>query len=46
MGLTSVLSSNLVNDFRFSYSYFRNHLAPPTQAECEQISGDPTFASD
>lgn len=43
MGLTSVLSSRLVNDFRFSYSYFRNRLAPPTQAQCEQISGDPTF---
>jgi hypothetical protein len=41
MGLTSVLTSKLVNDFRFSYSYFRNRLAPPTQAECEQISGDP-----
>jgi len=43
MGLTSVLSSNLVNDFRFSFSYFRNHLAPPSQAECEQISTDPAF---
>ena len=43
MGLTSVLSSSLVNDFRFSYSYFRNRLAPPSQAQCEQISGDPTF---
>jgi hypothetical protein len=41
MGLTSVLTPKLVNDFRFSYSYFRNRLAPPTQAECEQISGDP-----
>jgi len=43
MGLTSVLTPRLVNDFRFSYSYFRNRLAPPTQAECEQIGGDPTF---
>src|SRR5262245_59501898 len=41
MGLTSVLTSKLVNDFRFSDSYFRNRLAPPTQAECEQIGGDP-----
>jgi carboxypeptidase family protein len=41
MGLTSVLTAKLVNDFRFSYSYFRNRLAPPTQAQCEQISGDP-----
>src|SRR5262245_33128181 len=43
MGLTSVLSPKLVNDFRFSYSYFRNRLAPPTQEQCEQIGGDPTF---
>src|SRR5262245_30852037 len=43
MGLTSVLSPKLVNDFRFSYSYFRNRLAPPTQEQCEQIGGDPTY---
>jgi hypothetical protein len=43
MGLTSVLSPKLVNDFRFSYSYFRNRLVPPTQAECEQLGGDPTL---
>jgi len=43
MGLTSALSAKLVNDFRFSYSYSRNRLAPPTQAQCEQIGGDPTF---
>jgi Carboxypeptidase regulatory-like domain len=43
MGLTSVLSSRLVNDFRFSYSYFRNRLTPPTQAQCEQVSGDPAL---
>jgi hypothetical protein len=43
MGLTSVFSARLVNDFRFSYSYFRNHLAPPTQAQCEQIGGDPAL---
>jgi hypothetical protein len=43
MGLTSVLSARLVNDFRFSYSYFRNRLKPPSQAQCEQIGGDPAF---
>jgi hypothetical protein len=43
IGLTSAISAKLVNDFRFSYSYFRNRLAPPTRAQCEQISGDPTF---
>lgn len=41
LGVTSVLSATLVNDFRFSYSYFRNRLRQPTQAECEAISGDP-----
>jgi len=39
MGLTSVLTATLVNDFRFSYSYFRNFLNPPTQAECEALGG-------
>src|SRR5215510_4535084 len=43
MGLTSALSAKMVNDFRFSYSYSRNRLAPPTQAQCEQIGRDPTF---
>jgi sarcosine oxidase gamma subunit len=43
MGVTSVLRSTLVNDFRFSYSYFRNRLTPPSQQQCEAISGDPTF---
>lgn len=42
-GLTSVLTSQLVNDFRFSYSYFRNRLAPPTQAECESLAGDSRY---
>ncbi len=41
MGLSSVFSPTLVNDFRFSYSYFRNRLRQPTQAECEDLSGDP-----
>ena len=43
MGLTSVLRPTLVNDFRFSYSYFRNRLRPPTEAECNNISGNPLY---
>ena len=43
MGVTSVFKPTLVNDFRFSYSYFRNRLRPPTLAECENISGNPDF---
>lgn len=42
-GLTSVLSSKMVNDFRFSYSYFRNRLYPPTQAQCEELAGDKRY---
>lgn len=45
MGLTSVLTPKLVNDARFSYSYFRNRLRPPTQSECEQIAGDPFYCT-
>lgn len=41
MALTSILKSTLVNDFRFSYSYFRNYLNPPTQAQCENLGGGP-----
>lgn len=33
-GLTSVFSSRLVNDLRFSYSVFSNHLRPPSEQEC------------
>lgn len=43
MGLTSVFTPTLVNDFRFSYSYFRNYLATPTPSQCEQIAGDPNL---
>jgi hypothetical protein len=39
VGLTSVLKPTLVNDFRVSYSYFRNILAAPGQSECEFVSG-------
>ncbi|MEK6407332.1 MAG: carboxypeptidase regulatory-like domain-containing protein [Acidobacteriota bacterium] len=41
MGLTSVLTPTVVNDFRFAYSYFRNFLSPPTLAECEALGGGP-----
>jgi hypothetical protein len=41
IGVTSVLNATLVNDFRFAYSYFRNFLNPPTQAECESLGGGP-----
>jgi hypothetical protein len=34
LGVTSVLSSRLVNEFRFSYSYFSNQLRPPDESEC------------
>jgi len=43
LGVTSVLKANLVNDFRFSYSYFRNRLRQPTLAECTKVSGDPNL---
>jgi outer membrane receptor protein involved in Fe transport len=43
LGLTSVLTPRLVNDFRMSYSYFRNYLNPPTQAECESVAKNPLY---
>jgi hypothetical protein len=43
LGLTSVVSPKLVNDFRFSYSYFRNRLFPPTDGVCQELAGDPSF---
>ncbi len=45
LGLTSVLKTTLVNDFRFSYSYFRNRLAPPSIEECQSIAGDPAYCA-
>ena len=44
-GLTSVLSSAWVNDYRMSYSYFRNVLRPPTSAECNDVSGNSLFCT-
>jgi len=43
MGVTSVLKPTIVNDFRFSYSYFRNRLRQPTFDECVRTSGDPAL---
>jgi hypothetical protein len=43
LGVTSVLKPTLVNDFRFSFSYLRNYLLPPTQSQCESIAGNPDF---
>jgi outer membrane receptor protein involved in Fe transport len=43
LGLTSVLTPTLVNDFRMSYSYYRNYLSPPTQAECERVAKNPLY---
>jgi len=43
MGLTSVLKPALVSDFRFSYSYFRNRLAPPTLSECQSVGSNPAY---
>ncbi len=42
-GLTSVLKPTLVNDFRFSYSYYRNRLFPPSQSTCEELASDPLY---
>jgi outer membrane receptor protein involved in Fe transport len=42
-GLTSVLTPKLVNDFRMSYSYYRNYLRPPSQSECESVSKNPLY---
>jgi hypothetical protein len=43
LGLTSVFRPTLVNDFRFSYSYFRNRLRQPTTDECIRVGGDPSY---
>ena len=41
--LTSVLKANLVNDLRFSYSYYRNRLFPPSEATCINLASNPDF---
>jgi Carboxypeptidase regulatory-like domain len=42
-GLTSVFKPTLVSDFRFSYSYYRNRLFPPSQEMCQSLASDPLF---
>lgn len=39
LGLTSTLSPNLVNDFRFAYHYWNNRNLFPTEAECPGCIG-------
>jgi hypothetical protein len=43
LGMTSVFRPNLVNDFRFGFSYYREWMAPPTQDECAMMSGNPAY---
>jgi len=35
-GVTSILKSNVVNDFRFTYAYWHNRNLFPTSADCGQ----------
>lgn len=39
LGLTSTLSSSLVNDFRFAYHYWNNRNLFPTEVECPGCLG-------
>lgn len=34
LGVTSILKPTLVNEFRYSYSYYSNQLRPPDSSEC------------
>ncbi|MFN0120628.1 MAG: carboxypeptidase regulatory-like domain-containing protein [Blastocatellia bacterium] len=34
LGVTSILSPRLVNEFRYSYSFYSNQLRPPDSSEC------------
>jgi len=34
MGVTSILKPSLVNEFRYSFSYYSNQLRPPDSSEC------------
>jgi hypothetical protein len=42
-GLTSVLKSSVVNDFRFGFTYFRMLIDSLSEAECERAAGNPAF---
>jgi len=37
LGVTSVLTPRLVNEFRDSFSYFSNQLRPPDASECSNL---------
>jgi hypothetical protein len=39
LSLTSVLTSSLVNDVRFSYQFYSAHLAPPSTSDCTHPFG-------
>jgi hypothetical protein len=39
LGITSVLSSRVVNDVRFSYSFYSAHLTPPLPEDCTHPIG-------
>jgi hypothetical protein len=39
LGLTSVLSSTVVNDFRFNYAYWQNRNLFPTASDCSNCVG-------
>ena len=39
LGLTSVLKSTLVNDFRFSYQYWQNRNLFPSSSDCQGCVG-------
>jgi hypothetical protein len=39
LGLTSVLTSTVVNDFRFNYAYWQNRNLFPTAADCPNCVG-------
>ncbi|MGH9838309.1 MAG: carboxypeptidase regulatory-like domain-containing protein [Blastocatellia bacterium] len=34
LGVTSILRPTLVNEFRYSYSFYSNQLRPPNESEC------------
>ncbi len=34
LGLTSIIKPTMVNEFRFSYSFYSNQLRPPDTSEC------------
>jgi hypothetical protein len=43
LGLTSVVTPKVVNDFRFGFSYYRGWMAPPSMEECTSMSGNAAY---